>query len=74
MSKLPAELITPAEAAAISLKGGKVESLYRAKAILDAFITAATQKGYSEETAMLFSLATLYDAGRIQGIREQRRK
>lgn len=69
---LPAELITPAEATAISMSGGVVESVYRAKAIYDTFLKAAAEREYTTDVAIMCALATVYDAGRIQGIRECR--
>lgn len=74
MKALPPVLITPAEATALSLTAGGTESIYRAKDIYDAFLPVAHEQGYTDSFAFMCALATIYDAGRIQGIRECRNR
>lgn len=67
------ELITKEEAVNICIRAGTSESVERSCAIYSAFIAEAHKRGYDDEFAVLFAMATVYDAGRIQGIREERK-
>ena len=69
----PPELITPQEAAALSDKFGTTDDIYRADDIYKEFMKL---KGSESDNRLkiLCAIAAIYTAGRIQGIREERRK
>lgn len=70
-SKQPPQLITPEEAVAISMRAGTTDEIYIAVAIAEEYERlnfAPNDKWY--HIACLY--ATLYEAGRLQGIREER--
>lgn len=66
-------LITTEEAIQLSFRAGTHESIERSYPLFKAYIEEALKRGYSGEFAILCALATVYDAGRIQGIREERK-
>lgn len=70
------ELITPQEAIDLSSKYGTVESIDRAHSIAEAVKERedAVCFGKDPRWIYLIALGTIYDAGRIQGIREERLK
>lgn len=67
------ELIAPQEAAALSAKFGTTDDIFRAEEIYNEFLKL---KGAENDTRWKFlcAISTIYIAGRIQGIREERRK
>ena len=66
-------LIAPEEVADICSRAQTVGSIYRALDIRNAIIAA--KKGEADEQwVTMCVLAAIYDGGRIQGIREERRK
>lgn len=69
----PAELISPQEAVALALKFATTQSAYIAEDIEREYMkqTSAEQ---SPRWRYGWLLATLYNAGRIQGIREERQR
>ena len=73
MSTTPPELITPQEAAALSAEFGTTDDIFRAEEIYNEFLKL---KGAVNDTRWKFmcAIGAIYTAGRIQGIREERRK
>ncbi|MBR4555271.1 MAG: hypothetical protein IKO27_06715 [Ruminococcus sp.] len=69
----PPELITPEEATRIVKKAGTTESVERAIAIIEKYCPPAAPL-FIQNLALAFIAAAIYDAGRIQGIREQRQR
>lgn len=67
------ELISAEEAAAISYRAGTISSMDRAREIMDAYLKLEPLTDDQKYYAYCV-LATIYDAGRIQGIREERLK
>lgn len=69
----PPELITPAEAARISKKAGTTESIERAIAIIEKYYPPAAPL-FMQNWTLACIAATIYDTGRIQGIREEKQR
>ena len=69
----PPELITPQEAAALSDKFGTNDDIYRADDIYKEFMKLKSSES-DNLWKFLCAIGTIYTAGRIQGIREERRK
>lgn len=68
----PPLMITPDEAIAL-FEYARVAEMYRAKALYDAYIESRKQS--SDTLWELMSLLSfIYDTGRVQGIREERKK
>lgn len=65
-------LVTPQEIVKLGRHSG-VESIYRAKEILEA-TQEASEGGQDNYYTFLCALANIYDAGHLQGIREERLK
>lgn len=74
MTRTPPQLVSPEEAVKLSLLYACTESGDRAIAIADEYMrqTAEENTGYRFKTYFLY--ATLYEAGRVQGIREERQR
>ena len=72
----PAELITPQEITAIMKRAGTVGDIERAEAIEREYIKVTGITTFKNDPALHYRcmLATIYQAGRIQGIREQKAK
>lgn len=72
----PAELITPQEITAIMKRAGTVGDIERAAAIAREYIKVTGITTFKNDHALHYRcmLATIYQAGRIQGIREQKAK
>ena len=75
----PAELITAAEITEIMERATDIEDIYRARAVAEAY--PVENKGTAAFLSVLFNewdfmclLSNVCQAGRIQGIREQRQK
>lgn len=68
-----AELISPQEAVALALKFSTVQSAYIAEDIEREYMKQ-TEGEKSPRWRYGWLLATLYNAGRIQGIREERQR
>lgn len=75
----PEQLVTAEEVVAIMAKAGDVEDIRRAREVAEAY--PAENKGTAAFLSVLFNewdfmclLSNVYQAGRIQGIREQRQK
>ncbi len=73
MNTTPPELITAQEAATLSFNFGTTDDIFRANDIYNEFMKL---KGYESDARWKFlcAIAAIYTAGRIQGIREERRK
>lgn len=69
----PPELIAPQEAAALSAKFGTTNDIYRANDIYKEFMKLKDSES-DNCWKFLRAIAAIYTAGRIQGIREERRK
>lgn len=67
------ELITAEEGAEISKRAGTHDSMLRALAVIEQFDPQAACFILQRWTLAL-AVAAVYDTGRIQGIREERRK
>lgn len=65
------ELITPAEAVALSVKYGTAEAGARAIDIANEY-QRQTEGERDRRFREYWTLAAIYDAGRMQGIREER--
>ena len=70
----PPELITAREAAELSKRHGTLDDIYRADDIYNAFYELKDIPDKDFRFAFLCAIGTVYAAGRIQGIREERRK
>ena len=72
------QMITAKEAVTISLKAGTVTSMNRALDIIDTLRATAPKfrawTACGDKWSFYVALAAIYDAGRIQGIREERAK
>ena len=69
------ELITPQEAAELCSSYGTIESMERGRSIAEAVRQSESKHGYNDPYWIYcVSLGTIYEAGRIQGIREERLK
>lgn len=69
------ELITPQEAAELCSSYGTTESMERGRNIAEAVRQSESKKSYNDPHWVYYvSLGTIYEAGRIQGIREERLK
>lgn len=70
------QMITAKEAVTISLKAGTVNSMERALDIIDTLrATAPKFRAWivcGDKWSFYVALGTIYEAGRIQGIREER--
>ncbi|MBP5580752.1 MAG: hypothetical protein J6X85_02995 [Ruminococcus sp.] len=73
MKTTPAELITPEEAAELSHRFSTVGEVYRAREVFEEFMKLTTDE-QDYNARFLWALASVYIAGRIQGIREERAK
>lgn len=67
------ELVTAEEAAEISRRAGTLDSIYRALAVVAQFDLQAV-RFIVQRWELALAVAAVYDTGRIQGIREERRK
>ena len=72
MNTTPPELITSQEAATLSFNFGTTDDIFRANDIYNEFMKL---KDYESDDRWKFlrAIAAIYTAGRIQGIREERR-
>lgn len=70
----PAELITPQEITAIMRRAGTIEDINRALAIAQEYINQNAAPAIKIERDLLCMLSNIYQAGRLQGIREQKAK
>ena len=70
------ELITPQEAAELCARYGTTECIERGRNIAEAVKQRETESGWNNDPYWIYyvSLGTIYEAGRIQGIREERLK
>lgn len=68
-------LIDPEEVAELSRRAGTLESMYIAVDVIASYLKcSASSVGSALSWEQLCALAAVYDAGRIQGIREERAK
>ncbi|MBR1383340.1 MAG: hypothetical protein IJ555_05950 [Ruminococcus sp.] len=67
------ELVTAEEAAGICRRAGTHSSIQRAIAVIKQFDPQAAHF-ILQRWALTIAVAAVYDTGRIQGIREERRK
>lgn len=70
----PAELITPQEITAIMERAGTVTDIDRALEVAAEYISRNGAPADNREWHYICMLSNIYQAGRIQGIREQRAK
>ena len=70
-SPTPPQLVTPEEAVELALKFGTAKAAYIAKDIADEYKrrTAGEKDGIFRQ---LFMYAAIFEAGRLQGVREER--
>lgn len=69
------ELITPQEAAELCSSYGTTECITRGRSIAEAVSQRESKNSYNDPHWVYYvSLGTIYEAGRIQGIREERLK
>lgn len=68
-------LISPDEVVKICDRAGTIDSIDIAKDIEDAFLELNSTKSESDKKWLYYKLlATIYDGGRMQGIREMRNR
>ena len=72
--KNPAELITPQEITAIMQRAGTIDDIVRAQAVALEYIKQNNISPVSFSWDMLCVFSNIYQAGRLQGIREQKAK
>ena len=70
----PERLIDARTAVYLCRKYATVESVYRADEVVGEYILQHPEQNIMMTQDCRFMLATIYDAGRLQGIREERRK
>ena len=72
---IPPELISAKEAIEICLRAGTIDSIEKALPIFEGYKKEFSKECNGSETAFITAcaLGTVYDAGRIQGIREERK-